>query len=261
MVLAIGYAINTLPGAMVGGAAQALAVMSEAAYAGWRVRPVLRDHLSQPSDQPPLTWRAFANFYIPLALTSLITLLWQPVGSAALSRMPSALNSLAVWPVLSGLTFLLRSFGFAINEVVVALLSREGAYKQLKSFSRWLAFSTTTLHLLIVATPLAGLYFSRVSALPPDLAELARIGFWLALPMPALSVYQNWFQGTILFGRLTRSIPEAVAVFFVTVLIVLGIGVALGRFTGLYVAMTGFVLANFTQMVWLWYRSREVRVE
>jgi len=45
--------------------------------------------------------RAFLDFYIPLAMTSLLFLLAQPMGSAAISRMPMALESLAVWPVVS----------------------------------------------------------------------------------------------------------------------------------------------------------------
>ena len=43
-------------------------------------------------------------------------MLAQPIGSAALSRMPAAIESLAVWSVVSGFLFLLRSLGFAYNE-------------------------------------------------------------------------------------------------------------------------------------------------
>jgi hypothetical protein len=185
----------------------------------------------------------------------LIQLLWQPVGSAALSRMPDALNSLAVWPVLSGLVSLLRSFGMAYNEVTVALLDRPGAYPVMRRFTRNLSLATTALHLLICATPLALFYFSTLSALPASLAAVARVGFWIALPMPALSVLQNWFQGILLHGKQTRSVPESVVVFFATVLLVLAAGVAFGDVPGLYIGMVGFVLANIAQMAWLWYRT------
>jgi ABC-type dipeptide/oligopeptide/nickel transport system permease subunit len=76
--------------------------------------------------------------------------------------------------------------------------------------------------------------------------------------MSFLSVLQSWYQGTILFSRNTRGIPESMAIFLVTVLVVLAIGVALGEYTGLYVGFIGFSLANFTQTIWLWVRSRPI---
>jgi hypothetical protein len=258
LVLGIGYTFHSLPGSVVGAATLAVGVICEAAFAGWRVRPVLRQDLPRQPQGDPLTWRGFADFYIPLALTSLISLLWQPVGSAAISRMPNALSSLAAWSVVSGLVFLLRSFGIAYNEAVVALLDRPRSWYRLKRFTTIMAVLTVSFHFLIAATPLARFYFSRLSALPPNLVVLALLAFWIALPMPGLAVLQNWFQGSLLYGKRTRGVPESVAIFFVTVLIVLGAGVLQNRWIGLYVAMAGFVLANFTQMAWLWFRSRPV---
>ncbi len=133
-VLLIGLAVRTIPGIVVASAGMAAAVLSEALYVGIRVRPVLKYELAaQPPVQPPLTYRAFFKFYIPLVLTSLLTLLAQPIGSAALSRMPQALTSLAVWPVVSGLIFMSRGLGVAFNEVVVALLDRPGARPALRA--------------------------------------------------------------------------------------------------------------------------------
>jgi hypothetical protein len=48
------------------------------------------------------------------------------------------------------------------------------------------------------------------------------------------------------------------AIFFVSVLIVLIIGVKLDRFVGLYVGIFGFSVANSTLVFWLWVRSRGV---
>lgn len=258
VVLLTGYSLNVIPGVVVGATAQALGVLSEAAYAGWRVRSIIRRDLAPAPIDNPLTWREFFDFYIPLALNSMIFLVWQPIGSAALSRMPNALPSLAVWPVLSGLTFLLRGFGMAMNEVVVALLDRPGSTIILRKFSGWLALAVTLLHLVLVATPLADFYFRGIAALPAELAEMARLGFWIALPLPGLTVFQSWFQGALLHGKRTRGVPESVVIFFITVLLILGAGVVWGQVPGLYVGMAGFIVANVAQMGWLGYRSRPV---
>jgi hypothetical protein len=257
LVLGIGYLIGTAPGIVVASAAVASGVVSEAIYIGWAVRPTLRDDLRPaPAVSPVLTWQAFFAFYIPLALTSLISLLVQPIGSAGLSRMPDPLASLAVWPVVSGLIFLIRSLGFALNEVVVALLDQRGMVTSLRRFTGILAAFGTTILLLFVATPLSEIWFGRISALPPHLAELARTGLWLTLPIPALTALQSWCQGSIVNSRRTRGITEAVVIYLSVNITLLWAGVAWGQAIGLYIGLAAFTISTTAQTAWLWWRSR-----
>jgi hypothetical protein len=257
LVLGIGYLIGVIPGIVVAASAVASGVVSEAIYAGLRVQPVLRDQLRQTAPvEQPLTFRTFLDFYTPLAMTSLLSLLVQPIGSAALSRMPDALESLAVWPVVSGLIFMLRSLGFAYNEVVVAMLDEPRAVYNLRRFAALLAALTTVLLLIIAVTPLAGFWFRRLSALPPPLATLAHWGLWIALPMPGLTVLQNWYQGALVHSRRTRAITEAMAIFWLTSSAILWGGVAWGQVTGLYIGLVAFGTSTLMQTAWLWQRSR-----
>src|SRR5690606_31446676 len=105
-MLVLGFALKTVPGVVVATSGMAAGVIAEAIYIGWAVRPVLNMELKfAPPLAEPLTLRYFLGFYIPLAMTSLLTFFANPIGSAALSRMPDALDSLAVWPVVTGLVF------------------------------------------------------------------------------------------------------------------------------------------------------------
>ncbi|MBD3163304.1 MAG: hypothetical protein GF346_12580 [Candidatus Eisenbacteria bacterium] len=258
-VLAIGVLLGSLPGIAVGTAAVAAGVSAEAYYSYRAVRPILRNRLPlQPRVDPPLTLSRFLHFYIPLAMTSLLTLLSLPIGSAAVSRMPRAIDSLAVWPVLNGLTFTMRSLGLAFNEVVVALLDRTGAARVLRRFAWLMSGATSGTLLLIAATPLAGLYFSGISGLPPELALLAGQGLWISVWMPALGFQQHLRQGVLVHVHRTRAITEAVAVYLLTSASVLAAGILLDRFTGLFVALIGTVVGNAAQVGWLWFRSRPV---
>ncbi len=259
-VLATGYALGTVQGIVVATCAVTAGVVAEAIYAGLAVRPVLRDQLAvAPPVTPPLTNRAFYSFYIPLVLTSLLSLLALPIGSAALSRMPQPVISLAVWPVVTGLVFMIRGLGIAFNEVVVALLDEQGSSRKLARFTWLLAGGTTLLLLLLVATPLSAWWFGSVSALSPPLAALAVTGLWIALPMPALSTVQSWFQGSILHSRRTRGITESVGIYLVTSVALLSAGVRSGEIVGLYVGLASLVLSTLAQTAWLWYRSRPAR--
>jgi len=157
--------------------------------------------------------------------------------------------------------FMLRTFGMAYNEVVVALLDRAGAYWKLRQFSALLLLGSALLHLCIAATPLSTLWFANVSALPPSLVEIAYIGFWIALPIAPLTVLQSWYQGAIVAGKKTRGISEAMAIFLMVVLSVMIAGVMWFDIIGLYVGMTAFSIANLAQTLWLWFRSRTVLQE
>jgi hypothetical protein len=261
-VLIIGYLIGSLPGIVVATSAVATGVVSEALYVAIAVRPVLHGPLrqAQPVD-PPLTWSAFFTFYLPLVMTSLIGLLASPLNSAALGRMPRSLESLAAWPALSGLVFMLRSLGIAYNEVVVSMLDEPYSSGHLRRFAAWLTALTSASVVLITVTPLSTLWFGRVSALKPDLASLALAGLWFALPLPAMSVLQSWFQGAILHSKRTRGLTESVVVYLLTDVAILLAGVAWGKTTGFYVGWLAFMTATLAQTAWLWVRSRAVMRE
>ncbi|GAB4542030.1 MAG: hypothetical protein Kow0063_33520 [Anaerolineae bacterium] len=259
IVLAVGYYMATVPGIVVATCAVIAGVLTEALYAGLAVRPVLHRHLELAEPvQPPLTFRVFLEFYIPLAMTSLLVLLVQPIGAAALSRMPRPLESLAVWPIVSGLIFMLRSLGIAYNEVVVALLDEPGSTPGLRQFALLLATTTTLLLVTIAATPLATFWFGRVSGLSLPLLVLARTALWAALPVPGSNVLQSWYQGAMVHNRRTRGITEAMSVFLVTSSVCLWAGVAWGQVVGLYIGLLAFSVASLAQTLWLWQRSRPV---
>ncbi len=257
IVLAAGALLGSLSGIIVATVAVVCGVISEAIFSGLRVRPVVREKVrSAPRVDPPLRLPSFVDFYVPLAMTSLLFLLVGPLGSAALSRMPRALDSLAVWPVISGLIFLVRSGGVAYNEVVVALLDEGRALAGLRRFSYLLAGLTTGFLVAFAATPLAEFWFGTVSGLRPGLTTVAVSSLWVALPLPGLTAFQSWYQGILVNWKRTRAITEAVLLFLITAGSLLWLGVVWGRVPGLYVVWTGFSLGALAQVGWLWFRSR-----
>ncbi|MEA2008341.1 MAG: hypothetical protein U9O54_04410, partial [Chloroflexota bacterium] len=258
VVLAFGYLRGDIAGIVVATSAVAAGVTCEAIYVGIRVSPVLKNELKPaPSVEPALTWREFAKFYTPLARTSLMTLLTQPLISSALSRMPRALDSLAVWPVVFGLLFAIRSGGVAYNEVVVALLDKPRSTHNLRRFATILTATTSALLLIVTATPLSKFWFQEVSALMPSLASLAKTALWFALLIPGANTLQSWYQGSILQSKKTRGIPEAVALFLGVTILTFGAGIVWGKVPGLYISISGVSLGMTVQTGWLWYRSRE----
>ena len=257
-VLGFGLTWRHLPGIVVGTCAVISGVVSEALFAFWRVRPILAGPLRQaPAVSPPLDSRRFARFYFPLMITPLFYILSMPLASAAMSRMDRPLESLAAWPVLNGLVFTLRSTGFALNEVVVAMLDRPGAAAALRRFAALLAATTSSLLLIAAVTPIGHWWFASVSALAPALATLGASALWVAAPMPGLAALQSLYQGTLVHAHRTRGVTESVIAYFVVAAAVMVSGpLVLRHLSGLYVAIAGMAAGNAAQWLWLATRAR-----
>lgn len=245
------------PGIVTATAAIAVGVTVEAAYSGLAVRPVLIGPLQKAAEVvPPLTLAAFLAFFTPLVLTSFLSLMIQPLGSAAMARMPQALESLAVWPVASGVLFILRALGFALNEVVVALLDRPGAYQPLRRFTLLLTGALLAVTALVAFTPLSTFWFADVSGLSPALTAIATVGFAWALAWPSLDALRNLVQGVAVFTRRTGAISWSMVIFLAVTGVILGVGVGTQSFPALPVAMVAFVLSTAAQVAWLRFAVR-----
>ena len=259
-VLAIGYFIGSIQGTAVATAAIIAGVLFEALYVGLRVRPVLRNQLPEVSpDHEPFSYRGFLKFYIPLSLTSLIFLGARPIFSAGVGRMFDPLNSLAVLPVITSLTFLFRAGGVAYSEVVIATMGRRGAYPVMRRFAIRLIATMTVGLLLIAATPLGSIWFGGITGLSDELLSLARTGLWLAVLLPGLSVIQSWFQGIAMHDKKTNAITEAVILYLVVTVSILFAGVAWGQVRGIYVALFAMSIGELVRTGWLAWRSRKAR--
>lgn len=256
VALALGSFIGDLPGIAVGACAVSAGVMSEAAFIGLRVQPVLRNRLWHAPAREPLSWPAFASFYLPLALTPLVTLLSQPIGSAAMSRMPSPLASLATWPAYHGAVFLFRALGLAFNEVVVALAGQPAAVGALRAFAWKLATAASVSLALVAFSPLASAWFEGWNDLDPQLAALGASAMALALALPALSVLQSLYGGVLVHARRTRAVTESVAISLGLTALGLALCVKYSGFEGLRASALMMTLGNLAQTLWLAWRSR-----
>lgn len=249
-------ALLGLPGIAVASGALAVGVLVEMAFARWAAAPLLAGALAGAPSSQELTTRRMLHFYVPLALTPLIVLAAQPIGAAAINRMPLGLASLAVWPVLNGLVFLARTAGMAYNEVVVRHAAEPGARPVLVRFGWILALCSSGALLLIAATPLSDLWLAGVSGLPPELARLAHGALWLGLLLPATTVAHSLYTGHLVAAHRTRGVTESVGVFLAVSSALLLAGVLAQRFDGASVALFAFSCGALAQLWWLRRRVR-----
>jgi hypothetical protein len=259
-VLLGGLVVNSFSGIVVATVAMSSGVIVEAGFILLFVGPILKDlKESNPPPVAPLTLKQLGVFYWPLAFTPLITIATLPIVSAAISRMPQALESLAVWPVLGGLSFIFRSVGFAMQEVVVALYDRPHFLEPLRQFVGLVSLCTSGTLLLIAATPLSTIWFERVAALTPELSALASTALWFVVIFPAFSAWESFFQGELVHRGLTTCITQSVCLYLAGSSILLFVGVLYGQVTGLYVGLAAMGTGLAIQMWWLWTNSRRFK--
>ena len=172
--------------------------------------------------------------------------------------MPSR-QSLAVWPVVNGLLFLLRSTGVALQEVVVALLKDGETYRALRRFSYTLAGALTLLTAVVTLTPLASLWLVDVAGLPPELADLARAPAALMVLVPALTTLTSWQRGVLIFFSRTTAITIATVIHIATLYVTVLTGAALLPVPGATTAALAWTAALTCEVAYLTFRARSAQ--
>lgn len=207
--------IPDLPGVSVGAAALTTGVVVEALVCRLMARPVARAFRSGSEETigKPLTFAAIASFYLPLALTSTLGVAVQPMTTFFMGHARFPLESLAVLPVVNSLSFLFRSLGLSYQEVAIALLARNRAnLAPLTRFATILALASSVGQALIVFTPLAPFWFSRLSGLGPELAEFAYVPAQILAVVPALAVFLSLERAILVDARIVLPVTWGTAV-------------------------------------------------
>jgi hypothetical protein len=259
-LLILGYSLNRFPGVFVGSAALSGGVIAAAVAAYLFARPVVKNQLQESSREvDALSWRELIRFYVPLALTSLILLAARPVLTVALSRLPEALDSLAVWPVLLSVSFLGRSIAMSYQEAAIALLQDRRSLWMLQRFARVLGLIMFVLFSIFAVSPLAQIWFQRVVGLSVKLTEMTRLPMLILALLPAIGAPISWQRGLLVSSRRTPAITRSVVVNLAvlgSILVVLGYTAPLPGVLIAAVAYIGSVLAE-----WLYLRLASAKAQ
>jgi hypothetical protein len=229
-VVAAALALLTnLPGAYIGSLALCGGVIAEAAASRWMAREVVARVLAGSElARVPLTMQDIGRFYIPLALTSLLAIVVNPLVTFLLGRSRAPIESLAVLPVVTGFVFIFRSGAIAYQEVAVALAG--GDPQRERTIAR-VALELAAVSALalggVLFTPLGPAWFTWVSGLSPDLAAVAIWPARVLAVVPALDYMLGLQRALLVLARRTRVITAAtfVEVAAIVVVLVVGIGV------------------------------------
>ena len=204
-----------LPGAAVGAIALAGGVLAEAVASRWMAAGVVRQLLKDTSaaDGDHLAFRDIARFYVPLALTSLLAIVINPLVTFFIGRSRSPIESLAVLPVVTSFVFIFRSGALAYQEVGVALVGSDRANERpVARLGSVLAGVSAAGLLVVLFSPLGIAWFRDVAGLSPSLAEFSLWPARVLALVPALDYLLSFQRSMLVLARRTGVITAATAV-------------------------------------------------
>lgn len=243
-------------GVIIGSIALMAGVISEALYATLAVQLILNNQLkphSNPAEVPALTYSKLFWFHLPLATTSLLILLVQPLVALSLARSANPTLSLAAWPVVFQIMLVMRAAAFALPEVVIALTKGEETFKPLRRFSLSLVLGTTLFMCLFALTPLVDTYLYGIQDTTILVGTIASNSLLLFIPLPALAVMISWIRGLLINRSVTKAVNAGMVANLVVSIILLVIGVR-QQWPGIHAAAIALVVAAFVEFLFLWWR-------
>ena len=249
VVIIVGLAYFTdLPGIHVGTISIISGIIAESLFITWHTRRGVRSFPAE-KEGDPLTMRELTWFHLPLAGTSIMILVVQPLVSAALARMANPTESLAVWPIIFSAMLVLRAPALSLPEVVIAKTDGADSWLPIRRF----ALSMTTFMLVFTTvftfTPLSDLYFMWVQGLDAGLLIIVKQALpWLLL-FPALWVVNAWLRGLLIKYRATGAVNGSMAANLVVTLLVLAVGISTGG-SGLVIASIAMTLAAAAETIY-----------
>ncbi len=247
------WQFTDMAGTWVGAAALSAGVMAEAIASRFMVHATVRDLLAaaDPTDTPQ-SYGAIWSFYLPLALTSTISLAVQPMVTFFMGQARFSLESLAVLPVINSLVFIFRTPGLSFQETAITMLGRSwDNYPVVRRFALILGGAASLCLALIALTPLVDVWLLKVSGLTPELAGFARLPIRILVLMPILSVWLSMQRALCVSTRHTGPITWASALEVASILAVLFVAIKLGNWVGATAAAAAFMAGRVASNTFL----------
>lgn len=235
-------------------------IIAEALFATAVTFPLVRNELPDQAAGEPLTYRDLFWFHLPLANTSLLILLVQPLVAAALARLDNPTESLAAWPVIFQGMLLLRAPAMAFPEVVIAKSDGVKTLWPLRRFAIILTILMLVITALVVFTPFNHFYIITVQNLDGLVGQLAIDTMRWLLIFPALWVINSWLRGLLISYKATQAVNGSMVANLVVTVIILGIGLYY-QLPGLQTAAIAMVIAALAETLYqAWRLGQEIEI-
>jgi hypothetical protein len=242
---------TSLHGSTIGAIALTTGVVCEALASRFMARHLVRTLLAamEPARKAPLTQQSIAQFYFPLALTSIVSMTTGPLLTFFMGHSRNPIESLAVLPIVQNMVFIFRSGGVAYQEVGVALTGDHGEHeRQVARGAFFLGVCASLALALLTLTPMFDVWLLDISGLSPSLASVAVLPAQLLVLLPLMEYFLAFQRSRFILSGGTRLITMAtvteVTTLAVTLVVCTRVLDMVGVVAGSIAMMSGRTAAN-----------------
>jgi len=249
--------IEGISGLIVATAAQGFSVFVEGAFIGVVTRPIVKSELKKSVSGEIIRWKTFIKYYTPLLVNSVLLILYNPMNSAAMGRMPASLASLATWPVVNSFGHLVNNLGQAGREVTLTFIRKKDSFKIIRRFCLIVGAMAVSILSLFTFTPLLNWYLRVVISMPEHLISLAKTAMIFLIPIGITFSLTNMYTGVVTYSGKTTSLLTSTIAQMAVVSIGLLLGIFYWPYEGIYAIAMVSLIAAIVQLTWLFFRNRE----
>lgn len=187
-------------------------------------------------------------FYLPLAVSTLLTSVVDPAIQAGMARLPQATVSLAALPVCISLTWLAGTPLWNLQQVAIATVRDAQTYAAVRRFTLMVSLLMTMAMVVIALPPVSEFVFGTLIGVSGPVKHLAVSGFrWLAAT-PLLMGLRSLYYGTLTAQGATKRVQMSAVVKVVVLALALSSGVLWGQTSGLHVAVWATLISSVAEI-------------
>ena len=252
-----------MPGAYTGATALTFGVILETLATRMMAGQAIKNTLKTTGDErkdPNLRYREILKFYIPLSLTTIVSLAVPFIVIFFVGQGRFPIESLAVLPVVNGLVFMFRSMGLSFQEVGIAFMGdKNEGYGILKKFASMLGMGVFVSMAIIAFTPLSHIWFHHISGLSLDLTGFSKVPTQIMVIIPLLSVWISFQRAYTINSKRTILLSNATFIEVGMIVAVLIVTISFMDMIGAIAAALAYLVGRLFSNLYLHYSIRNHR--
>ncbi len=261
-VLFFGFFFTNIRGSYIAALSLSVGVITGAVTAGIFASKTIKEKKTVSDNIPVIPWKDLFVFYIPLALTSFVTMANRPIISAGITRGLFPLESLAAWPVVYSFVSLFQSFPMSFQEAAIALISGKKNDRLLLNTIIAIGSITFLLYVSAILTPFGRvLFLSKISGLPGDLISISLIPLFIMTIVSFAAPAIAWFRAVNIYEKTTGSVAIAVVINLSIVVLTMTLLNLFFSVSGITAAAISFTASVLGEAVFLIISARRKRIK
>jgi len=245
-------------GVIVGTGGCVAGMIVEAIISRIFVNPIIKNYqLGNITDKNAISYREIAKFYIPLALTSVIATAVTPLMTFFLSRGAYPIESLAVYPVLCGITGLFISATISLHDLALGSFDAKNYNRQsVKTFQFRVTSMMCIILSLVLFSPFNGTLFVSIYDLPRSLITFAQTASAYVILFVMANACIFWRRASAIYERLTHLVTLASITDVTIITLVMFCLLNYTKISGVSAAFIALTLGRISEALFLFYRFK-----